>query len=445
MKLRSALVVAVLAVAGSLFVFWSEPAPAPAPAPPIGSEVDASVPPAAEEVRAPLPTQAPRDPLNFEDGFCASSGGEAFKLRFSLEQLVNDWINRQGRDGGALEPGALALLQALHQPHRLVAVRDVATRWPDFLVAQLTLAIEAQLAGQVEERLGALRRARKLAPDDPAIGWAISEATRYSGDLDEAIEGLAALIAHDHVPEVARLRARLEVARDIQRGYERETRNGVTILWPGGTLSASQADQLAGRVDRSLDDAAALTGTERRRTLTVVVYPSRSELLAVSCARAWTGALYDGTLRVVATTTPDGVDLKALRHETLHAQLLPLAPAAPKWFHEGVAQSFAQEPPHAKVWALMVHNRTWVPFTSLDGSFQVFEGAGDAELAYAQSYGMVELMRELGGDRSISIARDAFKSGADTPAALARACGRSEVSGEDLLEFLTRRLARGPR
>ena len=436
MKPRSALVVVVLAaVAGSLFVSRTEPEPEPAQPPVVLSEPDASVPAVAEVVPALSP---PTPALKLEDPFCSSSGGDSFKLRFSLQQLVNDWIRKQTGERGGVSPQTLALVRARQPPVSLEAVREVATRWPDFLAGQVLLAFEA---GHSEEGLAALRRARKLAPEDPAIGWAIAKATSDSGELDEAIEGLSTMLARDPIPAVSRLRARLEVARDIQRGYERATRNGVTILWPASSLSASQADQLAGLVDRALDDAAALTGTERRKTLTVVVYPSRSELLAVSCARAWAGGLYDGTLRLVATVTAEGVDLRALRHETLHAQLTPLAPGAPNWFDEGVAQSFAQEPPPTKVWALMVKNHTWVPFTSLDGSFRVFEGDGDAALAYAQSYGLVELMRELGGDASIVTARAAFQSGADTSTALARACRRSEVTGEDLLTFLSRRLS----
>ncbi len=230
------------------------------------------------------------------------------------------------------------------------------------------------------------------------------------------------------------------VQRDIQRDYLRQERGGLTLLWPREVLTARQADDLLASVDRNLDDAAALTGTRRRERLTVVVYPSRSELLAVSCVRAWTAALYDGTLRVVAQPTEAGVDLKVVRHETLHAQLSPLAPQAPRWFHEGLAQSFAQEKEPRAAWAAMVRNRTWVPFRSLDASFQEFSSNDDAGLAYAQSYAMVELMRELGTDGAVSTALAAFRSGADTPAALARACGRSEVTGGDLLEFLRRRL-----
>ena len=90
----------------------------------------------------------------------------------------------------------------------------------------------------------------------------------------------------------------------------------------------------------------------------------------------------------------------------------------------------------------MVSNRVWVPFSSLDGSFQVFANGADADLAYAQSYAMAELMRERNGDRAINTALSAFQSGADTPTAFARACGQSEVTGDELLKSIERRLDR---
>jgi hypothetical protein len=231
------------------------------------------------------------------------------------------------------------------------------------------------------------------------------------------------------------MRARLEVQRDIQRDYHRELRDGITVLRPEA-VTATQADQIAALVDRGLDVAAALSGTARRKTLTLVVYPSRSELLAVSCVRSWTAALFDGVLRVVADGPDHEVDPRVLKHETLHAQVSPAAPQAPRWFHEGLAESFAQERKPKPLWRVMAKNRSWVPFTSLDGSFQDFAAHADADLAYAQSYAMVEMMRRLGGDGSIPIAISAFQSGAATPAALSKACGRADVTGEDLLRFI---------
>jgi hypothetical protein len=340
--------------------------------------------------------------VTFQSGFCADPGdSDVFSTRLTLANL-------------------LATLDHGDPAH-----------------ADVQAALDARARHDVDAELAAVRRARARLPLDPALGWEVALLTRDSGALDEPIEGLSAFLARENAPVLSRLRARLEVARDIQRDYRRDDWSGITLLWPPGSLSAAQAHDIGVEVDRALDDAARLIGKPRRQRLTVVVYPGRSELLAVTCAASWSAAVYDGTLRVVAGA--DGVDLKTVRHETLHAQLTPVAGRAPKWFHEGVAQSFAKQDTRTRTWALMVKNRTWLPFSSLGGSFQVFDG-NDAELAYAQAYAMVELMRELGSDAAIPTAIAAFQEGADTPAALARACGRSEVTGQDLLQFLERRL-----
>ncbi len=428
------------------FLYFRSDAPAPAPAPALAAipelpapEVeppDATAPPAVAVFDA-----GPAD-VTFADGFCSQQGSESFEAHFTLPRLLIAELHRRATwDAGEPADSAL-LLEALksHDPAAVLAhAKDAAARFPDSPWPQVVIAQAAQALEQPDERLAALRRARQRLPADPAIGLAIAEATRDTADLDEAIDGLTNYLAVQPVAGASRLRARLEVQRDIQRGYRREERDGITLLWPAGVIAEREADELSTLVDRGLDDAAAFTCTRRRQRLTVVVYPSRSELLAVSCVRAWTAALFDGVLRVVASPG-QGVDKKVVLHETLHAQLSPLAPLAPKWFHEGVAQSFAQQQAPRGTWRLMVRNHSWIPFTSLDGSFQAFASPFDAELAYSQSYAMVELMRELGGDRSVAIAVTALQAGADTRAALAQACGRPEVTGADLLQFLDKRL-----
>jgi hypothetical protein len=416
-----------------------------------------AVPPASARAVAVTPS-APVEPsgldasfvvphVSFESGFCAPEGDETIELRYSLRRLLIDELHRRLQPDGGDAGGApsLSLLRQAIDPRTpredvLRAAEQASHDTPDSPFPYVIIALAAGSADP-QARLAAIRQARRLLPDDPAVGWAIAEATYESPDLDEAIEGLSVYLASADSPGMARLRARLEVQREIQRDDLRRERDGVTVLWPPGSLSYTQADELLTAVDRGLDEAARFTGSPRRGPLTVVVYTGRSELLAVSCARSWTAALFDGTLRVVAA--PDGgtVDWKVLRHETLHAELSPMAPKAPKWFHEGVAQSFAEETGRESKWRLMVRNHVWVPFASLDGSFQALDSDSDADLAYAQSYAMVELMRECGGDAALDTALAAFESGADTPTALARACHREEVTGEDLLDFLERRLA----
>jgi hypothetical protein len=328
--------------------------------------------------------------------------------------------------------------------------RIVVARTLQRFVAEARSPLERAAAKEVQlaiaagpvRGLEALRRARKLLPDEPSIGAALALATRDSPDLDEAIDGLAVYLAVEPAAPLSRLRARLEVQRDLQRDFRRLSRSGITVLWAPEALTDAKADDLARAIEQALGEAARFTDTERRPALTVVVYPGQSELMAVSCARAWAGGLYDGTLRLVAAPAfPGGINPVQLRHEVLHAQVVQAAPRAPLWFHEGLAQSFAGELGAAqRYWPLMVRNRSWIPFSSLHETFQVFEATDDAGLAYAESLGLVELLRESGGDRAIAEAVRAFQQGASTEAALARATGRREVTGNDLLDVIARRL-----
>jgi hypothetical protein len=389
---------------------------------------------------------APSEPaptaLTFSDGFCAPQGAEAFEVSLTLPRLLTlELRRRRGADAGDVEETAL-LLEALtgeKQEAVLIRAKQLTARLPDSPFPQVVVALVAEALDLPDDRVQALRRARQLLPSDGAIGVALAQATRNTADLDEAIDGLSSYLAAEPSEGASRLRARLAVQRDIQHAYRRVVREGITVLWPGEIIADREADELASLVSKGLDEAAAFTATRRRHRLTVIVYPSRSELLAVSCVRAWSAGLFDGSLRVVFEPG-QGIDQTLVRHETLHAQL-SMQPA-PKWFHEGVAMAFAQQTFPRATWYLMVNNNSWIPFRSLEESFQVFSASADAELAYAQSYAMVEVMRELGGDRSIPVALQALQSGADTPTAIARACGRPEFTGADLIQFLDRRLAK---
>jgi len=400
--MRNLLLLLIVTAAAIAAWLWLRPAPA-------APQVQAAVPPPAAPSPAPPPAPKP-EPLAaaappappLAAGFCDPDDSKGFyEIRHTLRGLLTK------------KPAAEA-------------------------AAWVQTALDTEKTDP-ERHVAALRKARALLPRDPALGWAIAAATRHSPDLDEAIDGLSDYLAADPSPDLARLRALLEVQRDIQRDYARVERSGATLLWPREALTPVQADDLLYAVNRSLDDAALLTGTERRRQLTVVAYPGHSELLAVSCTRAWTAAVYDGTLRIVLSARDGGADAKIVRHETLHAQVSRFASKAPRWFHEGLAQSFADQTDRRRGWPLMVKNRVWVPFSSLDGSFQAFEQNEDASLAYVQSYAMVELMRECGTDAAVARAIEDFQQGLTTDAVLQRACGRP-VTGEQLLDFMARKL-----
>ena len=56
--------------------------------------------------------------------------------------------------------------------------------------------VVALAAPQPEIRLGALRRARQLLPQEPALGWAIADALRDTADL-EGLAGSNGLALHE--------------------------------------------------------------------------------------------------------------------------------------------------------------------------------------------------------------------------------------------------------
>lgn len=450
MRRRWLLLVALIAFAGGLWLraatLTEDDSQITAlPPTPVVAPAAAPVHEAMKVVSPPTPTSAPKPTLGqFQEGFCAPEGDEIARPERMLLRRLRDEADARRQRPTAFDADETALIMttrtsAFSNEQKLERAQTFARQHPNSLWSQVIIALLAKAVGQGEVERTALRRARELSPHDPAAGLALALATRHSPDLDEAIDGLTDFLAAEPTPALSRLKARLEVQRDLQRSYTRRTRRGVTMLWPVEALTSQQADDVLIDIDQALDDAAKRTGSSRRETLTVVVYPGRSELLAVSCVPTWAGGLFDGVLRLVVSEDALGVRRKTLLHETLHAQLTPFAPQAPKWFHEGVAEAFADERDDARApWALMVKNKVWVPFESLDGSFTVLNGP-DAQLAYAQSLGMVDFLEATCGPTALAEAIAAFQTGAGTAKALARACHRDEVTGAELLDYLARR------
>lgn len=441
---------AVFALAAYLAFRASAPAPLVSAAP-VADERPARLPPApapvAEATAAVEATLAP-DP-GFGAGFCTKDGDEGpILIRHTLRGFLQDTANDPAVDAelrklarAGLEVSSATASDVLRRAQAMQLERG------DGAVVAAARAAAAHELERVELEREALRAAFAFSPEAPGIAWATADAFRHSPDIGLAVRALATYLRHaGDVPALARLKARLEVERDIEHGYRVVTRDGISLLHPPDALSAADAERLLSAVAADLDEASRLVGVRRRPSLTVVVSPGREEILAVTCVRSWAAALYDGTLRLVHDAdAPGGFDRTVLRHETLHAALSPAAPKAPLWFDEGVAQAFAHEQAQVRHrWELMVRSRSYIPFASMDGTFQVFDAHEDAALAYAQSLAMVEFLVERGGADAVARATAMFRDGADTTAVLSAVTATRAVSGDDLLAFLARRLASGP-
>jgi hypothetical protein len=130
--------------------------------------------------------------------------------------------------------------------------------------------------------------------------------------------------------------------------FESITAAGVTVAWePSESVhpydAALRPTSLAYTVAGILEEAAQLTGTERRQTLTVIVDGTTTKFQERVHAPSFISGIYDGTaIHLGAMARADlGVAIQTLRHETMHAQMHGAVGCTPFWFNEGLAQYFA--------------------------------------------------------------------------------------------------------
>jgi hypothetical protein len=210
----------------------------------------------------------------------------------------------------------------------------------------------------------------------------------------------------------------------IPATFEQTTAAGITIAWdPTKTAGPYDAPfrpvSLAYTVAGLLEEAAQLTGTDRRERLAVIVDASSEDFLARTKAPAWAGGLYDGSaVHLPPYARADfGVVMTSLRHEVMHAQMHAVVGCTPFWFNEGLANYFAGATP-TKEWVAMA--RTGEPFdlTTLREPAIHDVKAQNAQRMYAVSTAMVLYLVHRGGEVGIREAIRIAQSAPTIPAAL---------------------------
>lgn len=312
---------------------------------------------------------------------------------------------------------------------------------PEIAVTHAFLALVADQGGDPNEAMAALRRAFALEPAEPALGLTLGLRLLNEPDLTEAAAALGTyLTSAPDDAAIARIGQRVDIRMELQHDFVRQVSGGITLLYParlGGQAAAHVLEVIAA----ALEETAALTGSERRGELTVVVYEDRSDMLATTCASGWTGAIFDGTLRLhmEALRSRSRGDA-TVRHESVHAQLRVAAPNAPVWLHEGLAEHLAGGSPerHRAGLLRLAESGTWIPFDSMEGNFLVIGDADAAELAYDQSLVMVEALMERGGDRVIARAVALLRDGGEASGIFALV--DPALTGRDVVERAARQV-----
>lgn len=316
-----------------------------------------------------------------------------------------------------------------------VAARDDPTDTAPYVIQAIVARRRSDDVGTRE----ALRGAFERAPTDPAIALAMGQSFSSTAELSLALRGLSTYLSV--VPEdamISGLEARVEIRVELTEDFRQRSRLGVTVLW-SPEVNDDLGEQAHEAVIEALDSAAALLGVPRRQELTLFVYSARADLLAATCVQSWARAAYDGALHLDGEgLAQPGVMERHISHESLHAQLAAVAPNAPVWLHEGLAQYFARQHStrHERSYRFMIEQQTWVPFASLGGSFQVITDSSDAQLAYHQSLAMVELLIHRRGEAVLHEAVTFLQQGGEPRELFDHLAGTEPITGQDLLLFL---------
>lgn len=175
----------------------------------------------------------------------------------------------------------------------------------------------------------------------------------------------------------------------IPAGFEqRDVGARVHVAWAPGAIDPTRVAELARYVEEGIELAAAVTDTEPRERVTVVVYESLETLRTTHDLPEWVHGLYDGAVR----TGADGRGLRqVLRHEATHAQLHEAIGCVPTWLNEGLAkyvQGVASDV--VAPWMQQIEGGEPVPFDALGaGTLVDVPDDEDVSVHYAQSLAMV--------------------------------------------------------
>lgn len=315
-----------------------------------------------------------------------------------------------------------------------------AERWIDWIddrdprspLAPLARAVRARYDDDDYAERDGLAESLRRDPEQPGVALTLALREMRIGMAADALRALDqyAASSRDEDAWMAATRPRLERAAELESTMEVIEDAGVSVLY-ASELDVHDAWRVHAIVTESLEEAARLLQRPRRPQLLVVMYGTMADYRAVTCGPQWSGARYDGSLRVPASLVGGPRERSTLRHESLHAQLAHDAPNAPLWLHEGLAQRFEGEPPASlrRTLELMAREQTYVPFPSLEGSFLVIEDDDAARFAYHQSYAMVQaLLRE--DPNAMALAVGHLRDGGDPSELVA------ELDGDALLRWV---------
>jgi tetratricopeptide (TPR) repeat protein len=265
---------------------------------------------------------------------------------------------------------------------------------------------------------------------EPLVG--LGRIAYSEGRFEEAIERLEAALAL--APSHAAAAQLLEKARKdspLEARYREHWTQHFRIKVEGALDPRTDGEGLARTIGDLLESAYARVGATLAqyptRTIPVVVYAER-DFYEATGAHPWYGGIFDGKIRIPgkrAYGSDPALLASVCTHEYVHACIQSVAPRAPRWLHEGVAQVLEGKRVDVRVIAptLAANEGPIVP--GLDQLFRTARTSDSAGVVYEMSGSFAGFLFERFGAPAVAEMLRALGEGAPPDDAARRAFGAS--------------------
>jgi hypothetical protein len=281
--------------------------------------------------------------------------------------------------------------------------------------------------GNAAEALPYAERAVRAAPDSPDALTVLGYVQFASDHTAQAIRTWKHSLELRPDATVQKYLEKAQRDATAEADYSQHESSHFTLKYEGKQTSDTLRGQLIATLESEYDDLVRELGIAPRNSIPVVLYTEQS-FFDVTQAPSWSGAVYDGKLRIpingLSSVTPELA--RVLKHELAHSFISQLSGGrCPQWLNEGVAQAVEpKQVSHGQLLAELFRTQREIPLNALEGSFMQFSGA-QATVAYEESLAAVQYISETYGMSDLQRILERLGQGSSTEAAL-RATIRSD-------------------
>ncbi len=274
--------------------------------------------------------------------------------------------------------------------------------------------------GNAAEALPYAERAVRAAPDSPDALTVLGYVQFAADRAPEAIRTWKHSLELRPDAMVQKLLEKAQRDAAAEADYTQHESSHFSLKYEGKQTSDTLRSQLVATLESEYDDLVRELGIAPRNSIAVVLYTEQS-FFDVTQAPSWSGAVYDGKLRIpingLSSVTPELA--RVLKHELAHSFISQLSGGrCPQWLNEGIAQAVEpKQVSHGQLLANLFRTQREIPLNALEGSFMQFSGV-QATVAYEESLAAVEYISDTYGMSDLQRILERLGQGSSTEAAL---------------------------